>query len=519
MRKGFLLVGLLISSLGVCAQQVADPIRVAPVAQEPASSSVDLLKESTQKNSPFAAPKAPKVPSVPARSTQTAVPDVPADAKATPASAAPNTLDMPLSIGGTTTSVQTSLAPASAPKKATVATQSATSAVTTVASTDTATAEPVENTEEEDAADAELEYAVKMLEKSKEEAQSGRKVPPPAAKNRPAKVPAANKAFNPNAFRPGVEWMRSKSTHFDIYTQKPTGSTIGSANMALTFESAYDTLRRFIPWMMSERVRAFVYQDHNSYLRYEPEAKAWTRAIAYPTRGEIVVYDEPGRTQELREVFSHELTHIFTQQFFDKHQTGRIMTPTWLDEGLAVFVEDQMYSGKRRGGPWDHDYRTLRFERDPKTMVANFGSNSMFGRGYQPKPFVPVSQRAGLGGTRRGRPVRLMPFEEFMREGSLEAAEGQNRLQQWYLQAYLMVRFLLNPAGGASASNRMQFEQFTRLISQGEAVRDPSTGFLVKDARGKQVYKPYSVEKALSKAYRYNNIAAFEDAFWKWLAK
>lgn len=517
----WILGAVLVAAVPVWGQQTTESnpdIKPTAALQEP-TSSVDLLKQSAQKESPFAAPKAkkaPKIPPVPKSTTASTTTASTATVTAAAAGSA-NTLDMPLTIGGANTSVQTQVAPAPA-KKTTknTSSKSASSTVTTVASTDTAVETP-ENTDEEDAADAELEYAVKMLEKSKEEAQSGRAIPPSAAKNRPAKVPSANKAFNPSAFRPGVQWLPSKSTHFDIYTQKPEG-TIGSANMALTFESAYDTLRRFIPWMMSGKVRAFVYQDHNSYLRYEPEAKAWTRAIAYPTRTEIVVYDEPGHAQELKEVFAHELTHIFTQQFFDQHKTGRIMTPTWLDEGLAVLVEDQMFAG-RRGGPWDHDYRTLRFERDPKTMVATFGSNSMFGRGYQPKPFVPVSQRGGPMGPRRGKPVRLMAFEDFMQEGSLDAAEGQNKLQTWYLQAYLMVRFLLNPAGGSSPSNRMQFEQFTRLISQGEAVRDPSTGFLVKDSRGKQVYEPYSVEKALAKAYRYNNIAAFEDAFWKWLNK
>lgn len=516
----WILGAVLVVAIPGWAQQTAETnpdIKPTAALQAP-TSSVDLLKQSTQKESPFAAPKAKKAPKVPPVPKNTAASTTTASTStvtAAPAASA-NTLEMPLTIGGTNTSVQTQVAPAPVKKTGKNVSRNGTAAVTTVASTDTAV-ETAENTDEEDAADAELEYAVKMLEKSKEEAQAGRAIPPSAAKNRPAKVPSANKAFNPSAFRPGVVWLPSKSTHFDIYTQKPEG-TIGSANMALTFESAYDTLRRFIPWMMSGKVRAFVYQDHNSYLRYEPEAKAWTRAIAYPTRTEIVVYDEPGHAQELKEVFAHELTHIFTQQFFDQHKTGRIMTPTWLDEGLAVLVEDQMFAGKQRG-PWDHDYRTLRFERDPKTMVASFGSNSMFGRGYQPKPFVPVSQRGGPMGPRRGKPVRLMAFEDFMQEGSLDAAEGQNKLQNWYLQAYLMVRFLLNPAGGTSPSNRMQFEQFTRLISQGEAVRDSSTGFLVKDSRGKQVYEPYSVEKALAKAYRYNNIAAFEDAFWKWLNK
>lgn len=493
---------LLCVPFSVWGQSAAAPSSIqVPSAVAAPSSSVDLLKQATQKNSPFASPSSTKAPKVPRPKTRSTA----------PVSAAANTLDMPLPVGGSTATVQTSVqTPARKTRRA-----EAQPVVPTQESTRPVVQEPVENTEEDDAADAELEYAVKMLEKSKQEQQSGRTLPPPAAKNKPAKVPSAKKAFNPNAFRPGVTWIPSKSTHFDIYTQKPEGS-IGSANMALTFETAYNTLRRFIPWMMSGRVRVFVYQDHNSYLRYEPDAKAWTRAVAYPTRGEIVVYDEPGKNQELKEVFAHELTHIFTQQFFDKHHTGRIMTPTWLDEGLAVFVEDQMFGGQ--GGPWDHDYRTLRFERDPKTMPADFSSHKMFG-GFEPKPFVPVSQRGNKPGPRRGKPVRLVTFEDFMPEGSLETAEGKGNVQDWYLQAYLMVRFLLNPAGGQSPSNRMQFEQFTRLIADGEAVRDPDTGFLVKDSRGKQVYEPYSVESALGRVYHYGNIASFEDQFWKWLDK
>lgn len=369
----------------------------------------------------------------------------------------------------------------------------------------------VEETEEmsaeEAAADAELEYAVRMLEESKQAAQSaGRKIPPSASQNKPKTVPSPNKKFNPNAFRPGVTWQPSKSTHFDIYTQKRS-SGISSSNMSMTFESAYQTLRRFIPWMMSGRVRVFVYQDHDSYLRHEPNAKAWSRALAYPTRGEIVVYDEPGKSQDLKEVFTHELTHIFTQQFFDKHKTGRIMTSTWLDEGLAVLMEDQAYNGMK-GGPWNNDFKTLNFQRDPSDKVATFGSSSMFG-----------SQAKRFTSKRAGKPVYLMPFGQFMEEGSLEASEGRNKTEEWYFQAYAMVRFLLNPAGGASPSNRMQFQQFTTLMAEGEPVRNPSTGFLMKDSRGKTVYQPYSAEKALGRAYHYNNIANFEDAFWRWAGR
>ena len=109
-----------------------------------------------------------------------------------------------------------------------------------------------------------------------------------------------------------------------------------------------------------------------------------------------------------------------------------------------------------------------------------------------------------------------MSFDQFMQEGSLQAMEARNKTQDWYFQAYAMVRFLLNPAGGSSPSNRMQFEQFTRLIAQGEQVRDPNTGFPLRGRNGKPVYQPYSVEKAMERTYHYTDAARFEENFWRW---
>lgn len=526
-------------------------LRVSTAVEAP-SSSVDLLKQSAETSTvagtaDSARPAQPAEPAVPPAASASnpaassapsvSVPKTPSSAvpAATPAGKPANSsamLSMPLEMGGTSQTVQTAVEPVKKTlspkaakrvaqtkrKRASVQQQKA--AVPTAlekdieksnallpSSAQASAAEEEELSEEEAAADAELEYAVRMLEQSKQAAQSvGRKIPPSASQNKPKTVPAPNKKFNPNAFRPGVTWQPSKSTHFDIYTQKRS-SGISSSNMSMTFESAYQTLRRFIPWMMSSRVRVFVYQDHDSYLRHEPNAKAWTRALAYPTRGEIVVYDEPGKNQELKEVFTHELTHIFTQQFFDKHKTGRIMTPNWLDEGLAVLLEDQAYNGMK-GGPWANDFKNLNFQRDPSETVASFGSSSMFG-----------SSAKRLTSKRPGKPVYFTPFEEFMDEGSLAAAEGRGKTEEWYFQAYSMVRFLLNPAGGASPSNRMQFQQLTTLMAEGEPVRNPSTGFLMKDSRGKTVYQPYSAEKALGRAYRYNNVANFEDAFWRWAGR
>ncbi len=550
--KNLLILAAIVASAGQAWGQAAatssasSSLRVSTAVAAP-SSNIDLLKESLQ-NSPQkvagtadSTPLKPMVPATPAPVTPAASSGVTVPAPAAtktggaakaasqPSSASnASTLNMPLEMGGTSQSVQTSVEPVKKPlspkaakrvaqtkRKRAAAQQPKKTEPTAIekdieasnallpASAQSA-AEVEDVSEEEAAADAELEYAVRMLEESKQAAQSGgRKIPPSASQNKPKTVPAPNKKFNPNAFRPGVTWQLSKSTHFDIYTQKRS-SGISSSNMSMTFESAYQTLRRFIPWMMSGRVRVFVYQDHDSYLRHEPNAKPWSGALAYPTRGEIVVYDSPGKAQEMKETFTHELTHIFTQQFFDKHKTGRIMTPNWLDEGLAVFMEDQAYNGSK-GGPWANDFKRLNFQRDPSDKVAAFGSSSLFG-----------SSAKRLTSTRKGKPVYLTPFAQFMDEGSLSAAEARGKTEEWYFQAYAMVRFLLNPAGGSSPSNRMQFQQFTTLMAEGEAVRNPSTGFLMKDSRGKTVYQPYSVEKALGRAYRYNNIANFEDAFWRW---
>ncbi len=364
---------------------------------------------------------------------------------------------------------------------------------------------------QEEAAQAELEYAARMLRQEKQlAAAQGRFIPQAASRGNyvPAAQTAANAPYNPNDYRPGVEWQRNDSTHFIIYTQKRDGG-IGSSNMSMLFETAYATLRRNIPWMMTDKVRVFVYQDHTNYLKHEPNAKAWTRALAYPTRGEIVVYDEPGKQQELQEVFTHELVHVFTQKFFDKHKTGRLITPTWLDEGLAVYMEDQAYNGSK-GGPWSKDLKTLNLQRDPKSQTANFSSSSLFGSRSS------TTGRANSF-TRKGKTVFLMPFDQFMQENSLSTMEASNRTQDWYLQAYAMVRFLLNPAGGSAPSNRMQFEQFTRLIADGEQVRDPASGFPIRDSNGKPMYRPYSAEKAMARAYRYNSPSNFEDAFWRWI--
>lgn len=533
-KQAFLLTGFVFAAVSVYAQGTASAgagavpssIQVSEVSAP--TSNIDVLKQSLESQKKEEAASAKTAP-VAATSKDVK----PAASSAAGAKTASSTLEMPINMGGKSAAVvktqvqprktvskvkssatakkRTAAVKKAAPKTASTAKKAKPTELEKLIEKDNAllppgqqsasveeTAQEEELSPEELQEEAEIEVAVRMFKQAKNTQEAGRAIPPPAAKNTTATVPSnKGRRFNPNVYRPGVEWKESQSKNFTVYTQKrDIGS--GTANMTAVFEQSYNTLKRFIPWMMSDRVRVFVYQDYQSYLKYEPNAKPWSRALAYPTRGEIVVYDEPNKTQELKEMFTHELVHIFTQKFFDKRNTHQIMTPAWLDEGLAVLMEDQAYNGTQ-GGPWAQDFKTLNFQRDRASRMS-LGWNS-----------APTNQMR-----KPGRTITFMPFDQFMREGSLNMMESNGQTQDWYFQAYTMVRFLLNPGNSSYPSKRMQFEQFTKLLAQGEAVRDPSSGFLKKDASGKQIYEPYSVEKALKKVYYYNDMSAFEDAFWKW---
>ena len=129
-----------------------DPsLQVPNVVAEPVSS-VDLLRQANKDNSPLAAPSSKKPPRIPRASRSKKV------STSTATAPAARTLDMPLMVGGSTATVQTVVAPTPKPK-APKTVSSKTAQVTTQPSTPDIVEKPMENTEEEDAADAELDPA------------------------------------------------------------------------------------------------------------------------------------------------------------------------------------------------------------------------------------------------------------------------------------------------------------------------------------------------------------------------
>jgi len=94
-----------------------------------------------------------------------------------------------------------------------------------------------------------------------------------------------------------------------------------------------------------------------------------------------------------------------------------------------------------------------------------------------------------------------------MNDKSLDAMSSAGKVEDWYLQAYAMVRFLWKPYNAAPPENQIKFRQFLNLIKNGETVYGKN---------GKKSRKKYTVNEALMKAYAFGGIDDFETRFWAW---
>ena len=200
----------LLAGIGCClfvpvfAQNALSPSLRVPEVQESPESNIDLLKKSLQTGGNAVGVSGAAAPAKQEPATSATSPEKKAPAEVTPnkksassttTTTTTTTLDMPLDVGGQTQSVQATVAPVkktnSTPsiKRVSAAKTSVPMAASTATVTQPATdnvpsavAETSgEESSEEAAADAELEYAVRMLEESKAKAQAAeRTIPPPA---------------------------------------------------------------------------------------------------------------------------------------------------------------------------------------------------------------------------------------------------------------------------------------------------------------------------------------------------
>lgn len=244
----------------------------------------------------------------------------------------------------------------------------------------------------------------------------------------------------PAAAAAAWDWHTSLSPHFEVrheHAFMPPGFLMGLERLhgRLRFD-----LAQFSPWMSRERLKLYLYRDQASYANGEFKPPPWSNGISMYDKRLVAVYDQQDR-KKLLEVVSHETTHLLFESYWG--ELGR-RPPSWLNEGLAMVEEAEARQAEKS------DWFRAMAARDPRS-------------------FLPLE-----------KVFALSPTGELKRD--------KTGVEQWYVQSYSLVYFLLR------GHSRLQFKSFCGKLRDG-----------------------VPVEQALWLSYRYRTIPALEKAWRAWL--
>lgn len=223
--------------------------------------------------------------------------------------------------------------------------------------------------------------------------------------------PAEPQPAAPAAAPAAAAWHLKSSPHFDIYHQ----SSWSPASISLEMEKMYASMRlsmaMFAPWMVKEKAKIYIYGSQDAYLNGEFAPPRWSKGLAYFSKKTIVVYDT-GDMGKLKAVIAHELAHLYFEGYFGEKLK---YPPQWLNEGLAVYLEESVFP---EGGPWSQAL------------------------GYFPD-------------------TRRVPFGKFFGL-KIDELKSEAQISDWYLQAYGTVLYLYKP------TTRLQFKGLCEALRNGE---------------------------------------------------
>jgi len=146
------------------------------------------------------------------------------------------------------------------------------------------------------------------------------------------------------------KWSVYHSTHFDFYFYEEERNQL--QRVVDTSESAYLTLSQKFNFQISKKIPMIFYHTHSAFeqtnvmLNFVPEGVG---AFAEPVKNRMVLpVDMPD--EELLELITHELTHVFEYEILFQGKFGKNITanpPTWLMEGLASYMAEDEDSRDR----------------------------------------------------------------------------------------------------------------------------------------------------------------------------
>ena len=146
------------------------------------------------------------------------------------------------------------------------------------------------------------------------------------------------------------KWSVYHSTHFDFYFYEEERNQL--QRVVDNAESAYLTLSQKFNFQISKKIPMIFYHTHSAFeqtnvmLNFLPEGVG---AFAEPVKNRMVLpIDMPD--DQLLELITHELTHIFEYEILFQGKFGKNITanpPTWVMEGLASFMAEDEDSRDR----------------------------------------------------------------------------------------------------------------------------------------------------------------------------
>ena len=146
--------------------------------------------------------------------------------------------------------------------------------------------------------------------------------------------------------QPEASWNSDQTQHFTIHHENPT-SSLGDNNLIERIYTAlHPTLWQLVPWMTQNKVEIYLYSSRESFLKGRFNPPAWSGGLMSESQGvkSLAIYEPIDASTT-----AHELTHLYFHTFFDEKPAP----PSWLDEGLAVMLQDDALSmpDPREKGP------------------------------------------------------------------------------------------------------------------------------------------------------------------------
>jgi hypothetical protein len=186
-------------------------------------------------------------------------------------------------------------------------------------------------------------------------------------------------------------WIRFETKHFTIFYEGNWQIPYLSMEIERIYSLMDLNLSYFAPWMHHEKTNIYIYSSRESYIKGEFKPPKWSKGLAFWDKRIIVVYNDKEK-KNLIPTITHELTHLYFESFFAQKLTH---PPLWLNEGLAVYMEDKSYDSE---GLWE---RALKYSEQ----------------------------------------TTYMKFNDFLKT-DVRSLKTDNEIANWYLEAYGVIRYL-----------------------------------------------------------------------------